>query len=235
MEMKKVLRTIVGMGLAFAITFASMPQTASAAGYSVGKLNTGAKPGSTYTAKSYFPGIGYQNMKVRFSSVTKEDAMPFGRYKGMYTKATVNMHVSMPKSTEKKIKNNVVKIIRSSKYRNKRIIGTCLFLDSYTGCIPSDLYQGTGADESNVKRKTFHQKQNRYNAWYTTTTAFDQTTTLVYDSMNDGKYLVGYAGVGKEVTANSSSVTNFANGNAPITSSAFFKKKLKKLSIWTRI
>ncbi len=236
MEKKKILKTLVGMGLAVAIAFTAVPQTASAAAYSESKLNTSAHAGSTYTIKTYFPGIGFQKMKVRFDSITKDYYYPT-LYGTQYRKAEVKLHCSVPSSTQKKIKKNTVKVVRSSKNRwsSSLLCGTYC-IDATTGKIASNqLYSGTYGYSYNTNYKTFKQRSGHYSARYTLTTSWDFDYTLVYDAYNEGNFLVGVAGTSKEVSSTSGKVTNFTNGNAPITSSAFFKKKMKKLSVWTKI
>ena len=236
MEKKKILKTLVGMGLAVAIAFTSVPQTASAASYSVSKLNTSAHAGSTYTIKTYFPGIGFQKMKVRFDSITKDFYYP-SLYGNKYKKAEVKLHCSLPSSTQKKIKKNTVKMVRSSKlsrWSTSLLCGTYC-IDATTGTIAKGLYSGSSAYATNSNSKTFRQRSGNFRASYTVTTSFDYDVTLIYDAFNEGNYLVGVAGTNKEVTTTNSKVTKFTNGDAPITSSAFYKKKMKKLSIWTRV
>ncbi|MCR5342170.1 MAG: hypothetical protein K6E70_02250 [Butyrivibrio sp.] len=237
--MRKVLKSLAGIALACAITFTAMPQTAHAVSYSASKLNTNASAGGSYTIKTYFPGIGYQKLKVRFDSITKDYYLPY-LYNGMLKKATVEMHVSVPKSTQNKIKHNTVKIVRSSKHRWDDIMCGCYLIDATTGCA----YNNSNAAgkvryaygySHNKEWKTFRQTSGYYRATYYLDTSWDTSYEVQYYTANEGNMLLGVAGTKKEVTKNSSKVTNFANGNAPITSSAFFKNKMKKLSIWTRL
>lgn len=237
--MKKVLKSLAGIVLACAVTFTAIPQTAHAVSYSVNRLNTGANAGGSYTIKTYFPGIGYQKLKVRFDSITKDYYYP-NLYRGLIKRANVEMHVSVPKSTQNKIKRNTVKIVRSSKNRWNDIMCGCYLIDANTGCC----YNNSNAAGKlkyaygythNKEYKTFRQTSGWYRATYYLDTAWDTSYEVQYYTANEGNMLLGVAGTSKEVTNTSSKVTNFANGNAPITSSAFFKKSQKKLSIWTRL
>ena len=150
------------------------------------------------------------------------------------------MHVSIPKSTQNKIKHNTVKIVRSSKNRWDDIMCGTYLIDANTGCA----YNNTTAVgkikyaygySHNKEWKTFRQTSGWYRATYYLDTSWDVNYEVQYYTSNEGNMLLGVAGTKKEVTKNSSKVTNFANGIVPITSSAFFKNKMKKLSIWTRL
>ena len=241
MEKKKVLRTLMGMVLAIAITFAAIPQTASAAAYSLGKINTGAQPGGTYTIKTYFPGIGFQSIKVSYDNISKQSGylkVGYNQYVPAI-QANVTMRVSIPNSTQKKIKQNCGKIVLAGRYTKNRQIPEAFLVDATTGCCftnsnCSGKVYAAKADARSISSKVFRQRYGHYNCTYTCETSYAFDYTIFYPPTNEGNLLIGVAGTNKDISQTSSKVSNFKNGYAPITSSAFYKNK-KKLSIFARI
>ncbi|WP_044912589.1 hypothetical protein [Butyrivibrio sp. WCE2006] len=241
MKKTKIFKTLIGTVLTFALTFAAVPQTASAAAYSSDKINTSAQAGQSYTIKTYFPGIGFQKVKVNFSTVSKEDGYyRFGRTITPAKKAQVVMRCSLPKATQNKIKNNVVKIYKASKYHyaNNKLFSTVM--DANTGIafnnsnLAGKLYE-VSSYTSDSSSKVFRQTAAGWRVNYTIQTNVSINYDIIYPSQNEGNILVGTAGASKEVSSNSTKITNFMHGNTPITNSVMFKKKMKNLSIWTRL
>ncbi|WP_029321767.1 hypothetical protein [Butyrivibrio sp. AE3004] len=240
MEKRRILKTLLGTALAIAITFAAVPQTAKA--YSPSQLNTNGVQGKTHTIKSYFPGIGYQKINVKFESITKEDgAFRYGSSYYPAKKANVVVRCTLPKATLNKIKQNTVKMYKASKYKTANNNFCIAVLDAETGCafnstnMVGKAYAASISQGYNTKRTTYRQTADHFRVTYPCLTTWTQDVTVYYPPANEGNILVGVAGTAKEVSVYSTKRTNFTSGSSPITSSVFFKKKMKNLSIWTRI
>ena len=231
--MKKIYELLLAALLTLTI-FLSVPQTVTAVSYSADKLNASACSGKKYTIKTYFPGIGYQKMNVRFDTVYKRDVNYI--YEGHSfdaKKVKVNIHCSYPKSTLNKIRNNLAKLIITSKHKNTGLNRASFLLDANTGYI-GKVYECNVAVIKNEKKMLIQKKEN-LEARYTLPNVWDLSYTVVYPAKRDGDFIVGVCGTSNETTMKNSYVTEFKQGNAPITDSAFYKNKMKKLSIWKRL
>ncbi|SEK46251.1 MULTISPECIES: hypothetical protein [unclassified Butyrivibrio] len=232
--MKKVFKILSMVILASVIVFSYTPHTVSAAAYSQGMLNTSAKENGTYTIKTYFPGIGYQKMKVRFDTVEKKDGEFVYNGKSYKAKrAKVSIHCYYPKSTLNKIKNNAAKIVMASKHKNSALDRGSFILDADTGRLGSVL--SCKMIVTNRELKKLVQRKGNVKASYTITQNWDVTYDVTYPKKSEGKLLIGITGVKKEIGKNSGGFSEFSSGRASITSTPYFKKNMKSLSIWTKI
>lgn len=232
--MKKVFRSLSAIILASIIIFANTPGTVRAAGYSADMLNTTAKENGTYTIKTYFPGIGFQKMKVRFDTVEKKDGEYVYEGKKYKSKqAKVSIHCYYPKSTLNKIKKNIVKIVKASKYKNSAMNRASFILDAETGQLG-----GVYTCKRMVTRKQLKklvQRKGNVEAEYTLNKNWDVTYELEYPKKSEGKILIGVTGTRKEIGTNNSNIAKFSSGQVPFTSTPYYKKNMKSLSIWTKL
>ena len=231
--MKKVLKSLVAVMLALVLTFTFAADTANAATVA-SKLRTNAKVGKTYTVKTYFPGVGYQKVNVKFATVNKTVDQSYGVNINM---ADVVVNYSIPASTRNVLKRNTVKVVRAGNGRFS--IGSPLAIDATSGKILSMSTTNNQASQkvatSNQKNKVYKQTQGYYHATLTLPIKYTETFHIEYFDSYAGNILVGYAGVKKKTSSYDSNISSFAYGNKSITGTNYFKKKKKDLSIWLKL